>query len=134
MNAKFIDTNIVVYLFSGDEPEKRSKAENIVEADNLIISTQVLNEFANVMFRKFKLSPKEVSSACKELTLNFDIVTVNPSTIFNAIKLKERYGFSYFDSAILSSAIEAGCDTLYSEDLQHGQTIENQLRIINPFI
>ena len=132
MSAKFIDTNIVVYLFSGDEPEKKSRAEDVT-AGHAHLSTQVLNEFANVMFRKFRLTADEVSAACRELSNSFTIATVTAETIFHALRLKGRYGFSYFDSLIVASALEEGCDTLYTEDLQHGQIIENQLTITNPF-
>jgi predicted nucleic acid-binding protein len=132
MSAKFVDTNVVVYLFSGDEPEKKSRAE-AVTAEHTLLSTQVLNEFANVMFRKFKLTNDEVAAACRELSNNFTVSTVTSETIFHALKLKGRYGFSYFDSLIVASALEEGCDTLYTEDLQHGQIIEDQLTISNPF-
>ncbi len=66
MSAKFVDTNVVVYLFSGDEPEKKSRAE-AVTAEHALLSTQVLNEFANVMFRKFKLTNDEVAAAALDL-------------------------------------------------------------------
>lgn len=98
MSADFIDTNILVYLFSVDEREKRLRAEQLVQREESLISTQVLNEFANVMFRKFSLSISEVDQACRELELTFRVSIVTPKTIFNAIRLKGRYGFSYFDA------------------------------------
>lgn len=133
MSVKFIDTNVVVYLFSGDEPEKKSRATVLTEG-NAILSTQVLNEFANVMLRKFRLSADEVSAACRDLSNCFTIVTVTSETIFHALRLKGRYGFSYFDALIVASALEEGCDTLYTEDMQNGLVIENNLKIVNPFV
>lgn len=134
MNADFIDTNVVVYLFSVDEEEKRHKAEKLVLDRDAVISTQVLNEFSNVMLRKFGLSAGEVEQACRELEGSFKVSTVTPETIFNALRLKDRYGFSYFDALMVSSAFEESCRKLYTEDLQHGQIIENQLEIVNPFV
>jgi predicted nucleic acid-binding protein len=134
MSADFFDTNILVYLFSVDEKEKRLRAEQLVQREESLISTQVLNEFANVMFRKFSLSISEVDQACRELEFTFRVSVVTPKTIFNAIRLKGRYGFSYFDALMVSSALEEGCHNLYTEDLQHGQVVEDHLKIINPFI
>ena len=134
MNADFIDTNILVYLFSVDEKEKRLQAEALVQREESLISTQVLNEFVNVMFRKFSLSSSEIDHACRELELTFRVSVVTQKTIFNAIRLKGRYGFSYFDALMVSSALEEGCQNLYTEDLQHGQVVEDNLTIINPFL
>jgi len=106
----FIDTNVLIYGYSEDEPDKRQRAIDCVGSGEAWISTQVLNETINVL----KL-----------------LVSVN--TIEMALNLAERYQYSYFDSLILASALEAGCQILYSEDLQDGQRIENQLMIINPF-
>ena len=83
MSANFIDTNIVVYLFSADEPEKRAIAEEAVQGTGTI-STQVLNEFANVMIKKFRLESGVVLNACRELTANLNLVTVNEGTIYLA--------------------------------------------------
>jgi predicted nucleic acid-binding protein len=58
---------------------------------------------------------------------------ITPATILAALTVAERYGFSHYDSLIVATALEAGCSTLYSEDMQHGQLIDNRLTIINPF-
>jgi predicted nucleic acid-binding protein len=64
-----------------------------------------------------------------------NILHVNSdSTILEAFRIAERYGFSFYDSLIISAALESGCNTLYSEDMQHGQLIENRLKIVNPFV
>jgi predicted nucleic acid-binding protein len=134
MNVDFIDTNVVVYLFSVDEAEKRQQAEDLVQQGASVISTQVLNEFSNVMLRKFGLSVAEVENACRELGGFFKVSNVSMETICRALRLKGRYKFSYFDALMVSSALEEGCQKIYTEDLQHGQIIENQLEIVNPFV
>lgn len=129
----FIDTNVLIYGYSEDEPDKRQRAIDCVRSGEAWISTQVLNETINVLKRKFSLSYSQIRDAVQELSEGFPIVLVSVNTIEMALNLAERYQYSYFDSLILASALEAGCQILYSEDLQDGQRIENQLMIINPF-
>jgi predicted nucleic acid-binding protein len=62
------------------------------------------------------------------------IQNVTYATLQRAKKLIDRYDFQLFDSIIVASALEAGCGILYSEDLHNGLVVENQLKIINPFI
>jgi predicted nucleic acid-binding protein len=129
----FIDTNVLIYGYSEDEPDKRQRAIDCVRSGEAWISTQVLNETINVLKRKFSLSYSQIRDAVQELSEGFPIVLVSVNTIEMALNLAERYQYSYFDSLILASALEAGCQILYSEDLHDGQRIENQLMIINPF-
>jgi predicted nucleic acid-binding protein len=129
----FIDTNVLIYGYSEDEPDKRQRAIDCVRSGEAWISTQVLNETINVLKRKFSLSYSQIRDAVQELSEGFPIVLVSVNTIEMALNLAERYQYSYFDSLILASALEARCQILYSEDLHDGQRIENQLTIINPF-
>ncbi len=140
MNDKyFIDTNIFVYAFNQSEPVKREKAHNLVKRalfeKNGCISYQVIQEFINVATRKF-LVPFSVSDCQKYL----DNVLAPLCTIFSnieiyhrALDIMERWKYSFYDSLIIAAAIQAECNILYSEDLQHQQKIQS-LSIINPFI
>ena len=130
----FFDTNIIIYLYSADEPEKRRRSQALLDARDGIISMQVLNEFSNTLRKKFKFEYDAIDSAIKELSSNFIVVTQNLRTIFSAFNVGKRYGYSYYDSLIISTARENDCAILYSEDLQHGQVIEDTLTIINPFV
>ena len=131
----FLDTNIIIYAYSDDEPEKQERANNILEEyeSQITISTQVINELSNNLFRKFKLNAEAVEAVVLELDNNFPIVDFNLQTQLKAIKIKERYKLQFYDSMILASALENECNIIYSEDMQNGQIIENQLTIINPF-
>ena len=131
----FLDTNIIIYAYSDDEPKKQEIANNILEEyeSQMTISTQVINELSNTLFRKFKLSAEAVEAVVLELNDNFPIVDFNLQTQLKAIKIKERYQLQFYDSMILATALENGCDIIYSEDMQNGQIIEKQLTIINPF-
>ncbi len=94
---------------------------------------QVLNEFSSTLRKKFKFEYDIIDSAVKELSAGFTVVPQNLQTIFSAFSIGNRYGYSYYDSLIVATAREKGCKVLYSEDLQHGQVIEDTLTIINPF-
>ena len=134
MPAKvFIDTNVLVYLYSEDEPEKAQAALRCAQTPDSWISTQVLNEISNVLRRKQKQSYPVILEVISELRANFNVSTVTAQTIEQALLLGDRYGYSYFDSLMLASALEQGCSVLYSEDMQHEQQIENSLQIVNPF-
>ena len=127
----FIDTNVLLYLYAQDK-KKKEIAKNILKSHH-IISTQVLNEFSNIALKKFKLSTKDLTLSLAVIIENASLVVFTDKTILKAIEIKARYGFGYYDSLILATAIENNCSTLYSEDMHDGQIIEEKLKIINPF-
>lgn len=129
----FLDSNVLIYLYSEDEPEKAALALQSAQASDAWISTQVLNEVSNVLCRKQQQAYLDILNVIHELQRNFQITTVTSQTIEQALVLGEHYGYSYFDSLMLASALEQGCSILYSEDMQHGQILEGGLRIIDPF-
>ncbi|MGK7899088.1 MAG: PIN domain-containing protein [Xenococcus sp. (in: cyanobacteria)] len=129
----FLDTNILIYGYSQDEPDKQQCVIDCVQSGDVWISTQVLNETINVLRRKFSLEYSQIPAVVAELTEQLEIAIVSVTTVETALNLAERYQYSYFDSLIVASALQVGCQILYSEDLQDGQQIDNQLTIINPF-
>jgi len=130
----FLDTNIFVYLYSEDEPEKQFVALDVLEQANCITSTQVLNEFCSVCLRKLKMPVNEVLQSIEEIKDNCELCYIDIEIIQKALKLNGKYGYSYYDCLILASALLNGCQCLYSEDMQHNQLIEGKLKIINPFL
>lgn len=134
MSAKaFLDTNIIIYGYSQDEPEKQHRARECTQVNQSWISTQVLNETVNTLKRKFSLDYRQIGAVIDELSKQHQLAVVSLDTIRKALDIAQRYQYSYFDSLIIASALEVGCDRLYSEDLQDGQTIDNTLTLINPF-
>ena len=129
----FLDTNIVVYLYSGDEPEKQAAALAFIE-ENPVVSTQVLSELANTLSRKFDLSFDVVAQSVAEVRDACTVIPVMPDTILQALALAQKYRYAYYDSLILAAALLAGCETLATEDMQHGQVIEGTLKIHCPFV
>ena len=130
----FIDSNIILYSYSKTELDKNKIANNLIfSLDEMLISTQVVNEITNISYKKFKLDARSIEDVILEIDNNFKIVDFSLTTQIKAIKIKEKYEFQYYDSLILATALENSCTLLYSEDMQHKQIIENQLQIINPF-
>jgi predicted nucleic acid-binding protein len=128
----FLDTNVVVYLYSNSEPAKRALVGGVVERHDPVVSTQVLSELANVLLRKLALPVEAVERAIDEVIMACDLVLVTPAMVKTALRICERYRYSFFDSQVLAAAISVGARTVYSEDLQHGQIIDG-LRIVSPF-
>jgi predicted nucleic acid-binding protein len=138
-DADFLDTNIFAYIFDDRAPVKRERAsrligEALLSADGAI-SYQVVQETLNVFSRRLDPPmPPDRAAAFFEMVLQ-PLWRVNPSPELygRALAIRERYQYSFYDSLIIAAALEAGCDRLLSEDLQHGQEIEG-LRIENPFL
>ncbi len=134
--ASFIDTNVLVYAEATDHPQKQVAALALLRRLKLagegVISTQVLQEFANVALRKLALDFSHVRSQLAA-HLQFEIVQVTPTIIQAALDLHQTRSLSFFDAIIVQAAISAGCNTLYSEDLSTGEVIRG-VRIVNPFL
>jgi predicted nucleic acid-binding protein len=129
--SAFFDTSVLLYLLTGD-PEKAQRVEDLLRRRNAV-NVQVLNEFAAVALRKRALSLPELRECLGFLR---DICVTHPLTVEThegGLEVAERYGYSLYDSMIVAAALQAGCRTLYSEDLQHGQVIEKRLIVTNPF-
>jgi predicted nucleic acid-binding protein len=124
-------TNVLVTIASGDAA-KADRSEAAIAAGGAI-SVQVLNQLTNVARRKMQMSWADTHALPNLLR---GLPTVHPVTVKThetGLRLAERYGFSTYDAMIAASTLHAGCDTLWSEDMQHGMTLAEDLRIINPF-
>jgi predicted nucleic acid-binding protein len=128
---EFADTNIVVYAV-GKDSNKRIKARRII-AEGVTISAQVINETVNVLTRKQGASLADAHEVAESLLELCEVVSVSGGTIREAIRLVRRYRFSHWDSLVVAAALLAGCERLYSQDMQHGQVIDGRLTIVNPF-
>jgi predicted nucleic acid-binding protein len=127
----FIDTNVLLHLLSADV-RKADRAEATVRAGGMI-SVQVLDEIASVARRKLAMPWAQLNEV---LTLIRSLCRVEPLTVEiheRGRTVAERYGLSVHDAMIVAAALLGGCETLYSEDMQDGLLIDQQLRIRNPF-
>jgi predicted nucleic acid-binding protein len=127
----FIDTNILVYLLSANH-DRADRAEAIVQMGGLI-SVQVLNEIANVARRKLGMSWPEVNEVLGLIRAVCPTAPLTIETHDRGRLVAERYGLSVYDAMIVAAALIGGCETLYSEDMQNGLLIDNQLHMCNPF-
>ena len=127
----FFDTSVLLYLLS-DDTVKADRVETLLGARG-VISVQVLNEFAVVALQKLQMPLHEVREILDTIRA---VCTVEPITVDahdRGLAVFERYRFSFYDSILVATALISGAKTLYSEDLQHGQVIDKQLRLTNPF-
>jgi predicted nucleic acid-binding protein len=131
MPGSFFDTNVLLYLVSSDAA-KADRTEEIL-ASGGVVSVQVMNEAANVARRKMGLSWPETHNLLSTMR---SVLTVNPLTVEiheNGLHMAELHKLSIYDAMIVASALDADCDTLWSEDMQDGAIIGGRLRIKNPF-
>lgn len=133
MNAPtdFFDTNVILYLLSADAA-KADRALALLGSGGTI-SVQVLNEAASVARRKLRCDWAQVGELLGTVRA---LCPVRPLTIEvhdRALRLAARYGLPIYDALIAASALDAGCTTLWSEDFQDGQVLDDRLRVRNPF-
>lgn len=132
----FLDTNVLVYSIDESDSLKRRAANDLVvelsKSGNGIISTQVLQEFYNIITKKIGCPAEKARELVKKLSECFEVHTNSAHDIIRAIDISMRTQFSFWDSLILSASIASECSVLYSEDLNDGQFVEN-VRIVNPF-
>lgn len=135
----FFDTNVLVYQFDRSTPSKQSRAEELIEhcilEKRAAISSQVVQEFMNVALSKFavKLSAQELEQVM--FTLLKPLCSHTPTFEFyqRTLKLYASHSLSFYDALIIQAAMDLGCRTLYSEDLQDGQRF-GTITVKNPFI
>jgi predicted nucleic acid-binding protein len=134
----FIDSNIWLYRFivNCSDPSaipKQQIATNITNQEKLLISTQVVNEVCSNLIRKARFDNSQIQNLLEELAEGCEILPVSLETLQYAVKLRDRYLLSFWDSLIVASAVLGDASILYSEDMQDGLIINNSLQVINPF-
>lgn len=137
MSRAFFDTNVLVYLFDNRDPEKKSRAQQVLaeefERGRAVLSTQVLQEFYWAVTRK--LATPLTEEVAEEVARDFSelqLVRVDAPMILAAITRSRSGSLTFWDALIVEAALRAGAGRLLTEDLQHGQRIEG-LTVENPF-
>jgi predicted nucleic acid-binding protein len=135
-NKLFIDTNIWLYVFLGDDFKKYKIATEYLEKNNidseLIITYQVINEVTNILLKN-NFTELEIRERIDYLFKICKIQELSKEILLIASSVRERYSISFWDSILVGSALFAKCDTLVSEDMQDGLIIDNKLLIKNIF-
>ncbi len=131
MAERFFDTNVLLYLLSGDST-RADRAEAAL-ATGGVLSVQVLNEFASVAMRKIRMPLDEIREVLATVRALCKIVPITEATHDKGLEIADRYGLSIYDAMIVASALIADCEILLSEDMQEGQVFDGALKIRNPF-
>lgn len=129
--SAFLDTNVVLYAL-GSEERKRTTARDLLGRQPTV-STQVINESSHVLRRKQGLSPADLARLLEDVIAIATIVEVGMPQIRKAWDIAARYRYGHYDSLIVATALSAGCSILYTEDMQHGQSIDGRMTLIDPF-
>lgn len=137
-NRRFVDTNILVYAHDTSAGVKQERARALLEelwdTRDGCLSVQILQEFFVNVTRKI---PKPLdAAAAKEIIADLSRWRVHvpaPDDVLGAIGLHQRTGISFWDAMMIRSAVEIGCEVVYSEDLNHGQLYDST-RVENPFL
>ena len=139
MSPFFLDTNISVYCFDDREPRKSEIAKDLIAhgaSSGLgVVSYQVLQEFCNVASssKVLALKPERITAYVSQLLHPMNKIGPSVALLGQALALRHESSYSFYDSLIIAAALQFGCKTLYSEDMQHGQSIAG-LKIVNPFV
>lgn len=135
----FLDTNVFVYLFDASAPAKQARSRRLVKdclaSGSGVVSHQVVQEFANVALHKMRapMSVPECSQVLDEVLLPMLRVGFSPELARSALAIQDETRYHWYDSLVVAAALEARCDRLYTEDLQHHQMVRS-VRIENPFL
>lgn len=138
----FIDTNVWVYALleaRNDDGKQQAALEllrNLPTTVSIMVSVQVINEFHWTLARKYRLADDVVHDKAINGIVAFAsaVLPLELDTYLEASCIRKRYNFSFWDSLIVASALQAGCAALYSEDLNHGMIVDKRLHVINPFL
>ncbi len=133
----FVDTNVLVYSRDAGEPVKQGKARNLLgllwKSRQGRLSQQVLQEYYVTVTRKLKPGlPKSDARSDIDALLAWQPLTATTENFAQAWEIEDRFGLSWWDSLIVTSALQCRCQVLFSEDMQDGLEI-GSLRIVNPF-
>lgn len=128
-----LDTNLWVYLYAKYPLDKYLKVRELVSDrfEAILVSTQIIGELYHVLTRKKFRTKAAAQQIVLDIVANFLVVEIDTAKVVKAVEINSRYGYSYWDSLVVATALSADCSILYSEDLQHNQVIE-KMRIVNP--
>lgn len=137
MPAKvFVDTNLWLYALvaQDDDPRHEIAAEFVLGLERPWINSQVIREASSNLLKKARIEETRLREIIQDWYRDCEIHPSNARQHSLASELRVSHTFSYWDSLIVAAALDAGCTTLFSEDMQHGRHIHRSLTILNPFM
>ena len=133
MSKCFLDTNILIYALDGRDKKKQKKARQLLKNDQIVISTQVLQEFYVASVSKLGHDPVKIKSLIHLYSENFETILIDTGLVKEAVDISVLNKLSYWDSLVVATAEKAKVVILYTEDLHHEQIVRG-VRIVNPFL
>lgn len=133
----FTDSNIWLYNFIiGQDVKKSLKAKELIahNKESICLSTQVINEVCVNLIKKENFDEKRIKQIIARFYFDYEVIKLDKEIRLDASDLRSRYDFSFWDGLIVASALAVNAEILYSEDMQEGLKVENQLKIVNPFL
>jgi predicted nucleic acid-binding protein len=134
-----LDTNVLVYAYDIDAGVRHERAVQLIEelerSIQVVVSTQVLNEFYWAITRPQRTTPlshEQATAIVREIAAAWEVVPLNAAVTLRALDGMPRHGFSFWDALIWAAARENGVSLIYTEDFQHGRDIEG-VGVIDPF-
>lgn len=136
-NLIFVDSSIWVNaLVKNSENEaKHEIAKNIIkEPNNIIVSTQIINEVNSIFLKNIKFFEKYSANLINSFYYNYRVVNLSKEVLLKASELRNYYNFYFNDSIAVATAIVNNCSIMYSEYFEEDLIVDAKLKIINPFI
>ena len=131
----FIDSNIWLYVFmQRQDSTKAAIAKSIIQHNNVVISTQVINEVCANLLKKTSFPETELQELIATFYKKYVVMDINQEIMLKSSKLRTQYNFSFWDSLIVACALHLNLKRLYSEDMHNGLVVKDTLKIINPFV
>lgn len=131
----FVDSNVWLYAFiQGQDQEKSTLAQAIIQSNDIVVSSQVINEVCFNLIKKANFNEADIQNLIESFYANYEVIEIRKAELQKASELPIRYQFSFWDSLIVSCALASGADRLFSEDMNSGSVVEKQLEIINPLL
>lgn len=136
----FLDSNVWLYCLldnqsmdAHERQRKRTVAASLTTTQDIIVSTQVINEVCANTLRKAAFTEAQLQTLVESFQSRCAVVALDVDTLLIASSLRSQYRFSFWDGLIVASALSANATILYSEDMQDGLVVEQRLTIVNPF-
>ena len=133
----FVDSNIWIYAATQSEdmpPDPRHEAARaLIQKIQPYVSVQIINEVSVNLIRKFKFAEGAIQTLIRSFYQTYVVCAMDEATLLEASSVRQRYNLSFWDSMIVSTAIQYQCSVLYTEDMGHGLVIHDVLTILNPF-
>lgn len=130
----FMDTNVWLYAFiESQDKDKSAVAKSTIQSNEVIVSTQIINEVCVNLIKKAGFNEADIRSTIDSFYAKYFVATITREVLLKASELREQHHFSFWDSLIVACALLEGAEIVYSEDMDTSLTVNNRLKIVNPF-